>query len=162
MNYRFDLDEWLPRFPSEPQNSRLFELPDEAVARLQVTPYRGSLPTAVPTDPLIYRWYELVNVYGTTIKELIHEEMETATGSTPAVPRYTPKEGQCLAFIYYYAKLHRQAPSELDMQRYFQVSPLAVHDMVVKLDKQDFISRKPGMPRSIRLLLKREELPDLE
>ena len=37
-------------------------------------PYKGSLPTAVPTDPLIYRWYELVNVYGTTIKELIHEE----------------------------------------------------------------------------------------
>ncbi|QHI99840.1 cyanase [Xylophilus rhododendri] len=41
---------------------------------LQVVPYKGSLPTAVPTDPLIYRWYELVNVYGTTIKELIHEE----------------------------------------------------------------------------------------
>ena len=37
-------------------------------------PYKGSLPTAVPTDPLIYRWYEIVNVYGTTIKELIHEE----------------------------------------------------------------------------------------
>ena len=35
---------------------------------------QGLLPTAVPTDPLIYRWYELVNVYGTTIKELIHEE----------------------------------------------------------------------------------------
>ena len=41
---------------------------------LQVVPYKGSLPTAVPTDPLIYRFYELVNVYGTTIKELIHEE----------------------------------------------------------------------------------------
>ena len=41
---------------------------------LQVVPYKGSLPTAVPTDPLIYRLYELVNVYGTTIKELIHEE----------------------------------------------------------------------------------------
>ena len=41
---------------------------------LQVVPYKGSLPTAVPTDPLIYRWYELVSVYGTTIKELIHEE----------------------------------------------------------------------------------------
>jgi cyanate lyase len=39
-----------------------------------VVPYKGSLPTAVPTDPLIYRWYEIVNVYGTTIKELIHEE----------------------------------------------------------------------------------------
>ena len=52
----------------------IFGLPDEAVAWLQIVPYKGSLPTAVPTDPLIYRWYEIVNVYGTTIKELIHEE----------------------------------------------------------------------------------------
>ncbi|WP_428036918.1 cyanase [Amphritea sp.] len=52
----------------------IFELTDEAVAWLQIAPYKGSLPTAVPTDPLIYRWYELVNVYGSTIKELIHEE----------------------------------------------------------------------------------------
>ncbi|MBN0989802.1 cyanase [Amphritea pacifica] len=52
----------------------IFELADEAVAWLQIAPYKGSLPTAVPTDPLIYRWYELVNVYGSTIKELIHEE----------------------------------------------------------------------------------------
>ena len=41
---------------------------------LMVVPYKGSLPTSVPTDPLIYRFYELVNVYGTTFKELIHEE----------------------------------------------------------------------------------------
>ena len=53
---------------------KIFGLSDEAVAHLQVVPYKGSLPTAVPTDPLIYRWYEIVNVYGTTIKELIHEE----------------------------------------------------------------------------------------
>ena len=53
---------------------RLFDLPQEAVLILQTVPYKGSLPTAVPTDPLIYRWYEIVNVYGTTIKELIHEE----------------------------------------------------------------------------------------
>lgn len=52
----------------------IFELSDEAIAWLQIVPYKGSLPTAVPTDPLIYRWYEMVNVYGTTIKELIHEE----------------------------------------------------------------------------------------
>ena len=52
----------------------LFELSDEEIAWLQVVPYKGSIPTAVPTDPLIYRWYEVVNVYGTTIKELIHEE----------------------------------------------------------------------------------------
>lgn len=41
---------------------------------MQVPPYRGSLPSAVPTDPLIYRFYELVSVYGTTFKQLIHEE----------------------------------------------------------------------------------------
>jgi cyanate lyase len=52
----------------------IFGLTDEERKWLQVVPYKGSLPTAVPTDPLIYRWYELVSVYGTTIKELIHEE----------------------------------------------------------------------------------------
>lgn len=52
----------------------MLELPAEAVEQLQVVPYKGSLPTTVPTDPLIYRFYELVNVYGTTFKELIHEE----------------------------------------------------------------------------------------
>jgi cyanate lyase len=52
----------------------LFGLSDEAAAWLQIAPYKGSLPTAVPSDPLIYRWYEIVSVYGTTIKELIHEE----------------------------------------------------------------------------------------
>ncbi len=52
----------------------IFDLPADAVKLLQVVPYKGSLPTAVPTDPLIYRFYELVNVYGMTFKELIHEE----------------------------------------------------------------------------------------
>ncbi|MGA1273683.1 MAG: cyanase [Burkholderiaceae bacterium] len=52
----------------------IFDLPVEAKKLLTVVPYKGSLPTSVPTDPLIYRWYEIVNVYGTTIKELIHEE----------------------------------------------------------------------------------------
>ena len=41
---------------------------------LTVPPYRGSLPSSVPTDPLVYRFHELVSVYGTTFKELIHEE----------------------------------------------------------------------------------------
>jgi cyanate lyase len=53
---------------------KLLGLPEYAVLLLQQVPYKGSLPTAVPTDPLIYRFYELVNVYGTTFKELIHEE----------------------------------------------------------------------------------------
>ena len=53
---------------------KLLGLSTEAVQLLQVVPYKGSLPTAIPTDPLIYRFYELVNVYGLTFKELIHEE----------------------------------------------------------------------------------------
>lgn len=52
----------------------IFDLTVEEQKWLQVVPYKGSLPTEVPTDPLIYRWYEIVNVYGSTIKELIHEE----------------------------------------------------------------------------------------
>ncbi len=52
----------------------IFDLNAEEQKWLQVVPYKGSLPTPVPTDPLIYRWYEIVSIYGTTIKELIHEE----------------------------------------------------------------------------------------
>ncbi len=52
----------------------MFDLAEEEKLLLQEVPYRGSLPTAVPTDPLIYRFYELVQVYGTTWKELIQEE----------------------------------------------------------------------------------------
>ncbi|MBO9643215.1 MAG: cyanase [Pseudacidovorax sp.] len=52
----------------------IFGLSADEQKWLQVVPYKGSLPTAVPTDPLIYRWYEIVSVYGSTIKELIHEE----------------------------------------------------------------------------------------
>ena len=53
---------------------KLLDLGKEEVLLLQEVPFKGSLPTAVPTDPLIYRFYELVNVYGTTFKALIHEE----------------------------------------------------------------------------------------
>lgn len=52
----------------------IFGLTDAEQKWLQVVPYKGSLPTSVPTDPLIYRFHELVSVYGTTFKELIHEE----------------------------------------------------------------------------------------
>ncbi len=54
--------------------ARVLDLPAAAVVQLQVVPYKGSLPSTVPTDPLIYRFYELINVYGTTFKALINEE----------------------------------------------------------------------------------------
>ena len=54
--------------------AKLLALDEDEKRLLQEVPYRGSLPTVVPTDPLIYRFYELVQVYGTTWKELIQEE----------------------------------------------------------------------------------------
>ena len=75
---------------------------------------------------------------------------------------YTPRQGQYLAFIYYYTKIHGVPPAEADMRRYFRVSPPSVHDMVMSLERHGFISREPGKARSIRVLLSREELPDLE
>ena len=75
---------------------------------------------------------------------------------------YTRRQGQFLAFIYYYTKVNGRPPAEADMQRYFQVSPPTVHQMVVTLERRGFIARVPGQGRSIRLLLPREKLPDLE
>ena len=74
---------------------------------------------------------------------------------------YTTRQGQFLAFIYYYTKLNEQPPAESDMQRYFKVSAPAIHQMVVTLEKKGFIERVPGQARSIQLLLSRDELPDL-
>ena len=75
---------------------------------------------------------------------------------------YTATQGQYLAFIYYYTKIHGVPPAEADMQRYFRVSPPAIHNMIVTLEKRGFIKRTPGASRSIHLLLRRDQLPDLE
>jgi cyanate lyase len=54
---------------------KLLGLSDDEIALLQQVPYRGSLPTTIPTDPLIYRFYEITQVFGTTLKALIEEEL---------------------------------------------------------------------------------------
>jgi Mn-dependent DtxR family transcriptional regulator len=78
-----------------------------------------------------------------------------------AAGTYTPLQGQYLAFICYYTKIHGYAPAEADLQRYFKVSPPAVHQMLLTLEKKGLISRIPGQARSISLLVPRDELPDL-
>ena len=75
---------------------------------------------------------------------------------------FTYKQGQYLAFIHLYRKLHRQGPAEVDMVQYFRVSPPSAHQMIVKLDDRGLITREPGRSRTIQLLLSRESLPDLE
>ena len=76
--------------------------------------------------------------------------------------KYTYKQGQYLAFIYMYTKLHKRAPAELDIQRYFQVTPPSVHQMILTLEARGLISRIPWTPRSIQVLVAKEELPELE
>ena len=84
--------------------------------------------------------------------------------STSAVnnKRYTRKQGQYLAFIYYYTKVNGRAPSEADMQAYFRVTAPSVHAMVLTLAAKGLVERAPGRARSLRLLISRDDLPDLE
>ncbi len=81
-----------------------------------------------------------------------------ADGKSP----YTDRQGQFLAFIYYYTKLHKCPPAEAEIAAYFEVSPPSAHQMVLTLEKNGLVSRLPGQARSLRVLLPREELPDLE
>ncbi len=66
-----------------------------------------------------------------------------------------------MAFIYYYTKIYGVPPAEADLQRYLRVSPPAIHNMIVTLEKRGFIKRTPGAGRSIQLVLGRDQLPDL-
>ncbi len=75
---------------------------------------------------------------------------------------YTPKQGQYLAFIYHYTKINKRPPAEIDIQRYFRVTPPTVHQMILKLEAGGFITREPGQARSIQVLLTPDQLPNLE
>ena len=76
-------------------------------------------------------------------------------------PSFTAKQGQYLTFIHNYTKIHRQAPAESDLERYFRVSPPAIHNMIKTLERNGFIERTAGQARSIRLLVRPEHLPRL-
>jgi DNA-binding MarR family transcriptional regulator len=75
--------------------------------------------------------------------------------------RFTEKQGQYLAFIYNYSKIHGRAPAEADLERHFKTTPPTIHQMILKLEEKGLISRVPGQPRSIRLLIQPEKLPIL-
>ena len=86
----------------------------------------------------------------------------TAVRSSTMHSSFTPYQGQYLAFIHYYTKVHRRPPAQRDMQLYFGVSPSAVHQMVVLLEDKKLLKRTPGKARSVDVLLPREQIPDLE
>ena len=78
-----------------------------------------------------------------------------------ARPDFTPKQGQYLAFIYAYTLVNGRPPAQADMQRFFQVTPPTVHQMLLALEKAGLISRQPGAARSIAVQVDRADLPAL-
>jgi Mn-dependent DtxR family transcriptional regulator len=82
-------------------------------------------------------------------------------GVSPSAKTFTPKQGQYLAFIHLYTRLHRRPPAEADMQEYFRVSPPSVHQMVVTLERAGFIRRQPRAARSIEVIVDPVQLPEL-
>lgn len=77
-------------------------------------------------------------------------------------PAFTHRQGQFLAFIHLYRKMHRRGPAELDMVKHFRVTPPSVHDMVVRLEELGLVTREPGVPRSVRVAIPEEDIPTLE
>ena len=78
---------------------------------------------------------------------------------SPPGPSFTDKQGQSLAFIDAYTRVHGRAPAEADMQRHFGVTPPSVHQMVLTLERAGLIRRQPGVARSIQVILAPEDLP---
>ena len=89
-------------------------------------------------------------------------EPNKTTSQRQKPPGYTPKQGQYLAFIYYYTKIHGVPPAQWEIQRYFRVTPPTVHQMILKLERLGFLHRIPNQLRSVQVLLSKEELPDLD
>jgi DNA-binding MarR family transcriptional regulator len=80
---------------------------------------------------------------------------------SPPGPSFTDKQGQYLAFIDAYTRVHGRAPAEADMQRHFGVTPPSVHQMVLTLERAGLIRRQPGLARSIQVLVDPDRLPRL-
>lgn len=79
-----------------------------------------------------------------------------------AGPSMTAKQARYVSFIFHYTLLNGQAPAEADMQRFFGVTPPAVHQMIVGLEKAGLITRVPGQARTIRVLVPRDQIPALD
>jgi Mn-dependent DtxR family transcriptional regulator len=80
----------------------------------------------------------------------------------PHGPPFTRIQGQYLAYIATYLKLHGRAPAEWEVQHYFKVTPPSVHAMILTLERRGLIARTPGVARSIRVLVPRDAIPSLE
>lgn len=152
----FDLERFLDQLSSRPKASLVAAIADLALARPECLGVLGVPGFDSDTDGEPWNDAALPEV-----------EPETASGagsrSTPVPARsWTTRQGQYLAFIYHYTKIHARAPAEADLQRHFGVTPPTVHQMLLTLHARGLIEREPGKARSVRLLVSRDDLPDLE
>jgi hypothetical protein len=88
------------------------------------------------------------------------EQLNRMAGVSLAAKIFTPKQGQYLAFIHLYTRLHRRPPAEADMQQYFRVSPPSVHQMVLTLQREGVHQKTTAQPRSIELLVDPKHPPE--
>lgn len=86
--------------------------------------------------------------------------MKRAAGESH--PDFTPRQGQYLAFIYSYTLVNGRPPAQVDIQRFFQVTPPSVYQMLLTLEQAGLLTRRPGEPRSLTVLVDRSALPALE
>jgi repressor LexA len=114
------------------------------------------------SEPRVQRALDAVYHRLSNIEDRFTDEEPQPEAVAPEVKPFTAKQGQYLAYIYYYTKIHGRPPAESDLQRFFRVTPPVVHQMIKTLDARGLIERQPGAARSIRLRLTRAQLPDLE
>ncbi|WP_426425233.1 LexA family protein [Bradyrhizobium genosp. A] len=123
------------------------------LAAVEQRPEFGALDLA-EFDPIAY-------IHGVPPHSRHARTTESDGRVSPTAKTFTPKQGQYLAFIHLYTRLHRRPPAETDMQEYFRVSPPSVHQMVLTLERVGLIRRQPRTPRSIEVLVDPKSLPEL-
>ena len=79
-----------------------------------------------------------------------------------AARRLSRSQGQLVAYVYWYTKVHQVPPSENEIAEFLGVRGPSAHSMILRLNSRGILSRQPGQPRTIRVLLSREEIPELE
>jgi repressor LexA len=125
----------------------------------------GRLSASAPERPRQYgriHHQRVLNWLGLPVRDPLPLKDWHGITAPSKQPGFTPRQGQYLAFIYYYTKVNGRPPAVADFEGFFQVSPPAVHDMIVTLEHAGWISRVPGQSQSIMLKLTRDQLPDLE
>jgi hypothetical protein len=126
----------------------------------------GLTPKSVPLlRDIADFWLNAFGLTEATLEQALGngQGQERRTGSAPSRPAlFTQRQGQYLAFIDGYRRLHRQGPAEQDLMRYFRITPPTVHTMLVKLQELGLVRREPGVPRSLCVTLPRGKIPELE